>query len=147
MLDAKKLRLVALSENTADWLWLLGEWGWSMLVQADGYNLLFDTGLRFSATYNAQAMGIDLASVDKLALSHGHVDHTGGLRDVLEVMRGTIGKSNFIEKRPDAIDIICHPDAWGPKYIKHGDPAYSFRGIPFAKPELEERQGAFRRKQ
>jgi len=142
MLDSKKLRLVTLSENTANWLWLLGEWGWSMLVEADGYNLLFDTGLRVSAPYNAQAMGIDLACVDQIALSHGHVDHTGGLRDVLELMRGTLGRSNFLNKREGPIDIICHPDAWGPKYIKHGDPAYSFRGIPFVKAELEERQGA-----
>jgi len=142
MLDPRKLRLVTLSENTANWLWLLGEWGWSMLVQADGFNLLFDTGLRVSATFNAQAMGIDLACVDKLALSHGHVDHTGGLRDVLELMRGTIGRSNFLERRSAPIDIVCHPDVWGPKYIKHGDPAYSFRGIPFVKAELEERQGA-----
>ena len=59
MLDSKKLRLITLSENTAKWLWVLGEWGWSMLIEADGFNLLFDTGLRVSATYNAAAMGVD----------------------------------------------------------------------------------------
>jgi len=142
MLDSKKLRLITLSENTAKWLWVLGEWGWSMLIEADGFNLLFDTGLRVSATYNAAAMGVDLAKVDKMALSHGHVDHTGGLRDVLELMQTTVGHSNFLNPQRREVEIIAHPEVFGPKYIKHGDPAYSFRGIPFVKEELEERQGA-----
>jgi 7,8-dihydropterin-6-yl-methyl-4-(beta-D-ribofuranosyl)aminobenzene 5'-phosphate synthase len=136
------LRLVTLSENTAKWLWVLGEWGWSMLVQTADLNLLFDTGLRVSVPYNAAALGIDLACVDRIALSHGHVDHTGGLRDVLELMRATVGHSNFLSSRLKPVEIIAHPEVWGPKYIKHGDPAYSFRGIPFVKEELEERQGA-----
>ena len=142
MLDSKKLRLITLSENTAKWLWVLGEWGWSMLIEADGFNLLFDTGLRVSATYNAAAMGVDLAKVDKMALSHGHVDHTGGLRDVLELMQTTVGHSNFLEPQRREVEIIAHPEVFGPKYIKHFDPAYSYRGIPFVKEELEERQGA-----
>jgi 7,8-dihydropterin-6-yl-methyl-4-(beta-D-ribofuranosyl)aminobenzene 5'-phosphate synthase len=64
------------------------------------------------------------------------------LSDVLELMRGTIGHSNFLSNRTSPIEIVAHPEVWGPKYIKHGDPAYSFRGIPFVKAELEERQGA-----
>ena len=143
MLDKAKLRLVTLSENTAKWLWLLGEWGWSILVEADGLRLLFDTGLSFSTVHNADAMGVDLATVDKMALSHGHVDHTGGLRDVLERMRLTVGHSNFLEMRHGGIEVIAHPEVWGPKFIKHpGEEEYSFRGIPFQKKELEERQGA-----
>ena len=39
MLDAPKLRLITLSENTAKWLWLWGEWGLSILVEADEYLL------------------------------------------------------------------------------------------------------------
>lgn len=142
MLDPKTLRLLTLSENTAKGLWVLGEWGWSMLVEADGFNLLFDTGLRVSATYNAAAMGVDFAEVDRIALSHGHVDHTGGLRDVLELMRRTVGHSNFLKPNEREIEIIAHPEVWGPKYIKRFDPAYSYRGMPFLKAELEERQGA-----
>lgn len=143
MRDKKRLRLVTLSENTAKWLWLLGEWGWSILVEADGLRLLFDTGLSFSTVHNADAMGVDLATVDKMALSHGHVDHTGGLRDVLERMRLTVGHSNFLDKRHGGIEVIAHPEVWGPKFIRHpGEEEYSFRGIPFRKGELEERQGA-----
>jgi 7,8-dihydropterin-6-yl-methyl-4-(beta-D-ribofuranosyl)aminobenzene 5'-phosphate synthase len=109
----------------------------------DGMNLLMDTGLGYSTVHNAEAMGFDLSSVDKILLSHGHMDHTGGLRDVLERMRFTVGHSNFLEKREGEIEIIAHPDMWGPKYILHpGDRRHSFRGVPFQRLELEERQGA-----
>ena len=143
MLDPTKLRLITLSENTAKWLWLWGEWGLSILVEADGFKLLFDTGLGSSTVHNADALGVDLTTVDKIALSHGHVDHTGGLREVLERMRLTVGRSNFLTKRRrEEIEIIAHPEVWGPKFINHpGDPEYDFRGIPFRKVELEERQG------
>ena len=143
MIDSKKLRLVTLSENSAKSLWLIGEWGWSMLVEADGLRLLFDTGLRISATYNAAIMGIDLSSIDRIAISHGHVDHTGGLRDVLERTGTEIGRSNFLDRQERTMEVIAHPDIWTPKYVKYADETeYGFRGIPFRKEELEERQGA-----
>jgi 7,8-dihydropterin-6-yl-methyl-4-(beta-D-ribofuranosyl)aminobenzene 5'-phosphate synthase len=143
MIDSKKLRLITLSENSAKSLWLLGEWGWSMLIEADGLRLLFDSGLRISAIYNAAIMGIELSSIDRIALSHGHVDHTGGLRDVLERAGTEVGRSNFLDRRERTMEIIAHPDIWTPKYVRYpGETAYGFRGIPFRKEELEERQGA-----
>jgi 7,8-dihydropterin-6-yl-methyl-4-(beta-D-ribofuranosyl)aminobenzene 5'-phosphate synthase len=143
MLDTKHLRLTTLSENTAKSLWLIGEWGWSMFIEANGFRVLFDAGLRISATYNAAVMGIDLSTIDRIALSHGHVDHTGGLRDVLDRAGTQIGHSNDLKREPHTIEVIAHPDIWGPKFIKHpGQTTYGFRGMPFRKVELEERQGA-----
>jgi len=143
MIQARDLRLATLCENTAKSLWLLGEWGWSVLVEAEDLRILFDTGLRVSATYNAEMMGIDLTSIDVIALSHGHVDHTGGLRDILERMGTEIGRSNFMDRHERAIDVICHPDVWGQKYVRYPDETdYGFRGIPFRKEELHARQGA-----
>ena len=115
MIDSKKLRLITLSENTAKWLWLKGEWGLSILVETDEIKVLVDTGLHDSVTHNAAAMGIDLATVDQIVLSHGHADHTGGLWFVLEAMRATVGHSNFLKKREGEVPIIAHPDVWGPQ--------------------------------
>ena len=31
----------------------------------------------------AETLGLNLSSIDKIVLSHGHYDHTGGLREML----------------------------------------------------------------
>ena len=79
-----EIRLTTLSENTAN-LGFLAEWGLSILVEAEGLRVLLDTGMSFSAVHNAQLMGIDLSRIDYILLSHGHADHTGGLREVLKI--------------------------------------------------------------
>ena len=42
--------------------------------------LLLDTGYSDVYIRNAKALGIDLAQVSVIALSHGHNDHTRGLQ-------------------------------------------------------------------
>ena len=115
------LSLATLSENTALLPSLLSEYGLSILIETDDCKVLLDTGQGISVVHNAPAMGIDLPTVDKIVLSHGHFDHTGGLRDVLA----------RIKKR---VDIIAHPDIWDPKYAGQG---LRYIGIPFQKAELE----------
>ncbi len=57
-----------------------GEWGFSALVEADGRSFLFDTGLYpETVARNADELGINLAQVTDVVLSHNHNDHTGGL--------------------------------------------------------------------
>jgi 7,8-dihydropterin-6-yl-methyl-4-(beta-D-ribofuranosyl)aminobenzene 5'-phosphate synthase len=58
----------------------IGEWGFAALVEVDGRRLLFDTGARPETVLeNARSLGIDLADVTELVISHNHSDHTGGL--------------------------------------------------------------------
>ena len=95
-----EIRITTLSENTANF-GLLGEWGLSVLVEVEGLRILFDTGLGISAAYNARYLGVDLGSVDKIVLSHGHCDHTGGLREIL--------------RETGKIEVIGHPDIWESK--------------------------------
>jgi len=120
-----KICITTLSENTASSGRFLAEWGLSILIETDEVNVLLDTGRSISASYNADALGIDLSRIDKLVLSHGHYDHTGGLRHVLRKMR----------KR---VEIIAHPDIWEAKYARrHGETTERYIGIPFQRPELE----------
>jgi len=58
----------------------IGEWGFSALVEADGHQILFDTG-KYPDTVlkNARELDVDLSNVTDVVLSHQHGDHIGGL--------------------------------------------------------------------
>ena len=114
-----------MSENAGGIEGLIGEWGLSILIETDAINVLLDTGKSISATYNANALGIDLSSIDKIVLSHSHADHTGGLREVLRRIRRS------------EVEIIAHPDVWALKYRIRPSQADRFAGIPFQRQELE----------
>ncbi|MDY6918342.1 MAG: MBL fold metallo-hydrolase [Chloroflexota bacterium] len=116
------LCLTTLGENTAGRPRILAEWGLSILVEADGLNVLMDTCASMTVPYNAATLGVDLSSVDKIVLSHGHYDHTGGLKGVLA------------ETGP--VEIIGHPDIWSAKHIVRGE-QQAYNGIPFSGEELE----------
>ncbi len=116
-----EIRITTLSENTAN-IGFLAEWGLSMLVEADGLRVLFDTGRSFTAVHNAQILGIDLTTVDRIVLSHGHADHTGGLCEVL--------------RRSGQKEIVAHPSIWEKKYGRSRSERERFIGVPFAREEL-----------
>jgi 7,8-dihydropterin-6-yl-methyl-4-(beta-D-ribofuranosyl)aminobenzene 5'-phosphate synthase len=125
-----KIHLTTLSENTANY-GFLAEWGLSILVEVDGMRILMDTGLSFSAVHNAQLMRIDLATIDRIVLSHGHADHTGGLVNVLKIMRKDV-------------EVIAHPDVWASKYTRRdSQKKEQYIGIPFSREELESRGARF----
>jgi 7,8-dihydropterin-6-yl-methyl-4-(beta-D-ribofuranosyl)aminobenzene 5'-phosphate synthase len=87
-------------------------------------NILMDTGLSSTAIHNAQLLGIDLPTVDKIVLSHGHADHTGGLREVLRIKK--------------EVEVIAHPDIWASKYTRRDKQTRErYIGIPFSREELE----------
>ncbi|MGB9176501.1 MAG: MBL fold metallo-hydrolase [Methanoregula sp.] len=77
---ASRLTLTVLVDNTTfmdrDFC---GEAGLSFLVETAGKRILFDTGLSGLFLANAEKMGVGLWDLDVLVLSHGHIDHTGGL--------------------------------------------------------------------
>jgi 7,8-dihydropterin-6-yl-methyl-4-(beta-D-ribofuranosyl)aminobenzene 5'-phosphate synthase len=118
------VRITTLSENTAGQPDLLAEWGLSILVEADGQRILLDSGQTTSLVHNAGTLGIDLKAIDQLVLSHGHFDHTGGLRELLR-----------LRQRP--LRIVAHPDIWAPKYGLSRDKPERFIGLPFKLQELE----------
>ena len=119
-----RVRLTTLSEDTTAIPGTFGEQGLSILIEAGSDSFLLDTGQTSSAAHNAGALGLDLTNVDKVVLSHGHFDHTGGLRSLLQGMR-------------KEVEVVCHPDVWAPKYDVRKDGSARFVGIPFQKVELE----------
>lgn len=78
------VRITTLSTMMTDWPRTAeaprGEWGYAALVEVDDQKILFDTGRDPEVIlHNLTALGISLAEVDHVVLSHHHGDHTGGL--------------------------------------------------------------------
>lgn len=79
------MKLTVLSENTSVSDALEHEHGLSIYMESAERRILFDTGAGCIFKSNAEKLGIDIAAVDLLVISHGHYDHGGGLRSFLEV--------------------------------------------------------------
>lgn len=118
------LRITTLSENTAGSRDLLAEWGLSFLIEIGQETILFDTGKTISTAHNIDSLGVKFSKINKIVLSHGHFDHTGGLRQILQ----RIGKD---------IEVVAHPDVWAPKYRRRKGKKDRYIGIPFERQELE----------
>lgn len=81
------IRITTLAENLTYQRGLISEHGLSLLIEVNGKKILFDTGQGYALMHNAGQLGVDLAEVDDIVISHGHYDHTGGLANVLNVNR------------------------------------------------------------
>lgn len=90
---------VLIDNNTYIDMYYLGEPAVSYFIEDGDTRILFDTAYSDAYIRNAQAMGIDLDSIDKIVLSHGHNDHSGGLR--------------YLNKRN--VKLIAHPDCFNYK--------------------------------
>jgi 7,8-dihydropterin-6-yl-methyl-4-(beta-D-ribofuranosyl)aminobenzene 5'-phosphate synthase len=84
---------------------VIAEHGFSALVKtmdSEGeHTLLFDFGYSpLGVVHNMDALGVDAAKIEELALSHGHMDHTGGLEAIVK----KIGNPVRIFLHPFALD-------------------------------------------
>ena len=120
------IRLTILCENSVDQVspyGLLGEHGFSCHLQTPAGNFLFDTGGGMTIMNNAELLGIDFTRLQGIMFSHGHFDHTGGLRQVLE--------------KTGEIPIYAHPDLFSKHFSKNSGKMHNI-GIPWPQVELEE---------
>lgn len=121
-----KTRITILCENLVGKLIGSGEHGFSAFIETDQGNYLFDTGRGHSIVGNALALNKDLRTIQKIFLSHGHYDHTGGLPEVLK-LRGNV-------------DVHAHPHVFLERIAvleENGKETKRFVGIPYKTAYLE----------
>ena len=98
-------RITTLIENSqGEHLALVSEHGLSFCVETGGCKLLFDTGQSGNFIANAAELRIGLDDLDFVVLSHGHYDHSGGLRALLEHTQSfelVVGNGFFKDKYAD----------------------------------------------
>lgn len=91
---------------------VLAEHGFSAVVTVTSHDtprsILFDFGFsEHGAAFNADALGVNLSTVEALVLSHGHMDHFGGL----EALVKRVGKQG--------IEMVLHPTVFRKsRYLK-----------------------------
>ena len=114
--------LVLMDNNTYIDEYYLGEPALSYYIEADGERILFDAGYSDAVLQNAKSMNVDLSRLTKIAISHGHNDHTRGLK--------------YLTERYDCsgITLVSHFSCFEPKYYE-GD----FIGSPYSAREIEEK--------
>ncbi len=80
-----QLKITTLIEDTiGEHKGLLYEHGLSFFVENDNCRMLFDVGQSAAFLSNARQLNIDLNSLDYVVLSHGHYDHSGGFKALVE---------------------------------------------------------------
>ncbi|MGL4739047.1 MAG: MBL fold metallo-hydrolase [Cellulosilyticaceae bacterium] len=82
-----------------------GEPAVSYYIEDKGTKILFDTGYSDLFMRNATAFGIDLNTIQKIVISHGHDDHTRGL------------KYYFEKDKPREVELYAHPHTFKEKVL------------------------------
>ena len=113
---------VLVDNNTFIDCYYLGEPGASYYIEDGSAKILFDTGYSNIFIKNAQDMGIDLGAITHIVLSHGHNDHTGGLKALAE-------RFDLSQTR-----LIAHPLCFAPKWAHEG-----YIGAPFDTAQVMEK--------
>jgi 7,8-dihydropterin-6-yl-methyl-4-(beta-D-ribofuranosyl)aminobenzene 5'-phosphate synthase len=127
-----KARITIICENSVSIKGGIGEHGFAAYLETERGNYLFDTGRGEGLIPNLLKFDKDPLSIQKIFLSHGHHDHTGGLASILELLGG--------------VDILAHPDLFTIRYRvyqKDGKEIKRFVGLKFQKAYLESLGGKF----
>jgi 7,8-dihydropterin-6-yl-methyl-4-(beta-D-ribofuranosyl)aminobenzene 5'-phosphate synthase len=104
------LKVTLLLENNSLFgRYLNAEHGYSAWIEDESIKVLFDCGFSDKFIKNAEALGIDLRTADYVVLSHGHRDHTGGLKYLLQYYR-----DKAMARKP--IMLFTHEDIFLKKY-------------------------------
>jgi len=112
---------VLVDNNTFIDEYYLGEPAVSYYIEDEDIKILFDTGYSDIFIKNAKNINIDLNNLNKIIISHGHNDHTGGFKYLPENIKN------------ENIEIIAHPYCFYKKYCEG-----EYIGTPVLKEELEQ---------
>lgn len=124
------VRITLLCDDTAGRRGLVGEHGFSALVEAGGLRVLVDTGPPgYDLAGRAEALGSSLTDLDAVVITHGHYDHLGGLEALLAVAGSR--------------KVIAHPLVFRERFARRGSGELRDIGPPLSREEYERRGARF----
>lgn len=116
------MKITVLTENNSRIdNYVLAEPGLSLLIELDERKILFDAGYSDVFLKNAKTLNIDLSNLTDIVISHGHNDHTRGLK--------------FLSLNNKNIKLTAHPNIFDNKI---GEDKIHY-GCPISKKELAEK--------
>ena len=124
--------VTVLSDNYVGKSGLIGEHGFCAMIERGPEKYLWDTGFGISLPHNLKALGKNLKGLNGIVLSHGHYDHTGGLK--------------WAVRESDRPKIVAHSAVFSQHMaLNRSDPheAPHYIGCPYSRRELEELGAAF----
>ncbi|MCR5008119.1 MAG: MBL fold metallo-hydrolase [Oribacterium sp.] len=74
------MRIINLIENTEGKAGCASAHGLSFYIETSEHKVLVDLGPSDETIKNAEKLGVDLSQIDTVILSHGHYDHSGGIK-------------------------------------------------------------------
>ncbi len=104
-----------LAENTSISRNFDNEHGLSLYIETGTSKILFDVGASGLFLENAEKLGVSVADIDFLVISHGHYDHGGGL-------------GIFLQKNSTA-DVFIHEQAFGGHYAQRANNDLEYIGL------------------
>lgn len=87
---------------------LTPEWGLALWIEHHGQAILYDTGQGPALLPNLAALGLDPARLTAVVISHGHLDHMGGLGPLLQARGG------------EPLAVWCHVGVFEAHYKQEG---------------------------
>ncbi len=106
---------VLVDNNTFVDKYLRAEPALSIFIQDKGINLLFDVGYSDMFIQNAHKLGINLLKLDYIVLSHGHLDHTWGLSELVKYYC----EAAYMKEKCKTPTLVTHPYTIFSKTRKH----------------------------
>ena len=113
------MKVTVLIENTApEGSGLAFEPGLSLYIEYNGKKILLDAGISGDFAANAEKLGVDLKAVELGVLSHGHFDHSDGLRtffplnDRVEFLLRPGAEGPYFSMKPNIRFIGIHREIW-----------------------------------
>lgn len=117
-----KVEIKTVVENCVHKKKLLAEHGLSFWIKLGNKQYLFDTGQGMVLTNNLKELQIKIDDLDGILLSHGHYDHSNGLKSLV--------------KAKPALKLYGHSDIFLPKYSKKSS-GLTDRGINLSRDQLQ----------
>jgi len=118
--------ITLLMDNTgSDHYELATEHGLSVLIEDNGYSLLFDAGSSDCFIANALLLQKNLQHIDTAVISHNHYDHTGGFMAFVRQWKHPVRR------------VIVGRDFFLPRY-ESVSYSYTYLGASFTKKNIED---------